>query len=165
MTTDMIDPTVQPPSGIAGPETTRVATKRLSKWTLYWRRYARNKGALAGLVIFVLLVLFAIFGPLIARYDAVELDFLNLSTGPSAEHWFGTNNAGNDLFAQVALGLQRSLMIAVSVSVGVTIVSALVGTAAAYFGGWTERIALLVIHFMMVIPSFLILATSAIDTV
>ncbi|OAN38486.1 peptide ABC transporter permease [Microbacterium sp. H83] len=130
----------------------------MSKWTLYSRRFARNKGALAGLAIFVFLVLFAIFGPLIARYDHVELDFLNLSTGPTTEHWFGTNNAGNDLFAQVAVGLQRSLMIAVSVSVGVTIVSALVGTAAAYFGGWTERITLLVIHFMMVIPSFLILA-------
>src|SRR5690606_14564067 len=112
------------------------------KWTLYSRRFARNKGAVAGLVIFVLLVLFAIVGPFIARYDHIELDFLNLSTGPSATHWFGTNSAGNDLFAQVAVGLQRSLMIAVAVSVGVTIVSALVGTAAAYFGGWTERIAL-----------------------
>ncbi len=158
MTSEMIDPSVEAPTVPAGPETTRVATRRLSKWTLYSRRFARNKGALAGLAIFVLLVLFAIFGPLIARYDHVELDFLNLSTGPTAEHWFGTNNAGNDLFAQVAVGLQRSLMIAVSVSVGVTIVSALVGTAAAYFGGWTERITLLVIHFMMVIPSFLILA-------
>ncbi|MDF2507295.1 MAG: hypothetical protein K0Q52_1154 [Microbacterium sp.] len=158
MTSEMIDPTVEPSAAPAGPETTRVATRRLSKWTLYSRRYARNKGAVAGLIIFALLVLFAIFGPLIARYDHVELDFLALSTGPSAEHWFGTNNAGNDLFAQVAVGLQRSLMIAVTVSIGVTIVSALVGTAAAYFGGWTERISLLVIHFMMVIPSFLILA-------
>lgn len=159
MTTDMIDPTVQHPTGgTPGPETTQVATKRLSKWELYWRRFARNRGALAGLVIFGLLVLFAIFGPMIAQYDHTELDFLALSMGPSAEHWFGTNNAGNDLFAQVAVGLQRSLMIAVSVSIGVTIVSALVGTAAAYFGGWTERIALLIIHFMMVIPAFLILA-------
>jgi peptide/nickel transport system permease protein len=158
MAFDMIDPTVQPPSDATSPEAARVATKRLSKWTLYSRRYARNSGAMVGLGIFVFIVLFALIGPLIARYDHTELDFLNLSTGPSAEHWFGTNNAGNDLFAQVAVGLQRSLMIAVTVSVGVTIVSALVGTAAAYFGGWTERIALLVIHFMMVIPSFLILA-------
>ena len=158
MSTDMLDPTIHPEPETAGPETTRVATKRLWKWTLYWRRFSRNRGALIGLVIFVVLVLFAIVGPFIARYDHIELDFLNLSTPPSAEHWFGTNNAGNDLFAQVAVGLQRSLMIAITVSVGVTIVSALVGTAAAYFGGWTERISLLVIHFMMVIPSFLILA-------
>src|SRR5690606_8227074 len=109
-------------------------------------------------IIFVIIVLFAIVGPLVARYDHVELDFLNLGTPPSADHWFGTTASGNDTFAQVSIGLQRSLMIAVSVSVGVTILSAIIGTAAAYFGGWTERVILLVIHFMMVVPSFLILS-------
>ncbi|MGP6171833.1 ABC transporter permease [Microbacterium sp. A196] len=152
---DMIDPTVHAPTDSVLAETT---SKPMSKWTLYSRRFMRNKPAVAGIVIFVLLVLFAIIGPLIGRYDHIELDFLNLGTGPSADHWFGTTAAGNDTFAQVALGTQRSLMIAVTVSVGVTILSAIIGTAAAYFGGWTEKITLTVIHFMMVIPSFLILS-------
>ncbi|MGW8483598.1 ABC transporter permease [Microbacterium sp. NPDC055903] len=134
------------------------AAKPLSKWTLYTRRFMRNKPAVAGIFIFIALVLFAVIGPLVARYDHVELDFLNLGTPPSADHWFGTTPSGNDTFAQVAIGLQRSLMIAVTVSLGTTIISALVGTAAAYFGGWTEKISLAVIHFMMVIPSFLILS-------
>jgi peptide/nickel transport system permease protein len=154
--TDIIDPTVAAPSGPVIPE--QLDTKALSKWTLYTRRFMRNKPAVGGIVIFLLLVLFAIFAPLIAKYDHIELDFLNLGTPPSAEHWFGTTPSGNDTFAQVAIGLQRSLMIAVTVSVGTTIISALVGTAAAYFGGWTEKITLTVIHFMMVIPSFLILS-------
>ncbi len=132
--------------------------KPLSKWSLYTRRFARNKPAVGGIVIFILLVLFAIVAPLVAKYDHIELDFLSLGTGPSAEHWFGTTASGNDTFAQTAIGLQRSLMIAVTVSVGTTILSALIGTAAAYFGGWTEKITLTVIHFMMVIPSFLILS-------
>ncbi|MES2866564.1 MAG: ABC transporter permease [Actinomycetota bacterium] len=152
----MIDPTVAAPAGPVLPE--QSDTKALSKWTLYTRRFMRNKPAVGGIVIFLLLVLFAIIGPLIAKYDHIELDFLNLGTPPSAEHWFGTTPSGNDTFAQVAIGLQRSLMIAVTVSVGTTIISALVGTAAAYFGGWTEKITLTVIHFMMVIPSFLILS-------
>jgi peptide/nickel transport system permease protein len=139
-------------------ETTTADRKPLSKWALYTRRFMRNKPAVGGVIIFILLVLFAIIGPLVARYDHVELDFLNLGTPPSAEHWFGTTAAGNDTFAQVAVGLQRSLMIAITVSVGTTVISALVGTAAAYFGGWTEKVALAVIHFMMVIPSFLILS-------
>ncbi|GAB2512426.1 ABC transporter permease [Paramicrobacterium agarici] len=148
---------VQPP---VGPETTatRIPRKRMSLWSLYTRRFVRNKPAVAGIVIFVLLVLFSVIAPLVAKYDHIELDFLNLSSPPSAEHWFGTTNAGNDTFAQVAIGLQRSLMIAVSVSVGTTILSAIVGTAAAYFGGMVERGILLVIHFLMVIPTFLILA-------
>lgn len=133
-------------------------TKPMSKWTLYTRRFMRNKPAVGGIVIFILLVLFSIIGPLVAKYDHIELDFLALSDGPSAEHWFGTTASGNDTFAQVSIGLQRSLMIAVSVSVGTTILSAIIGTAAAYFGGRTEKVTLAVIHFMMVIPSFLVLS-------
>jgi len=153
---EMIDPTVEAPADPVLPG--RSDGKALSKWTLYTRRFMRNKPAVGGIIIFLLLVLFAIFAPLIAKYDHIELDFLNLGTPPSSEHWFGTTASGNDTFAQVAIGLQRSLMIAVTVSVGTTIISALVGTAAAYFGGWTEKVTLTVIHFMMVIPSFLILS-------
>lgn len=153
---EMIDPTVAAPIDPVLPDDS--GRKPMSKWTLYSRRFMRNKPAVAGIIIFVLLVLFAIIGPVIGRYDHVELDFLNLGTPPSADHWFGTTASGNDTFAQVALGTQRSLMIAITVSVGVTVLSAIIGTAAAYFGGWTEKITLTVIHFMMVIPSFLILS-------
>lgn len=153
---EMIDPTVTSPAEPVADKGS--GGKPMSKWTLYTRRFMRNKPAVAGIIIFALLVLFAIIGPLIARYDHIELDFLNLGTGPSADHWFGTTASGNDTFAQVAIGLQRSLMIAVSVSLGTTILSAIIGTAAAYFGGRTEKLTLLVIHFMMVVPSFLILS-------
>lgn len=152
--TDVIDPTIHP---AAGPAET-IPGKRMSKWSLYRRRFMRNKPAVGGVVIFLLLVLFAIFGQMLAKYDHVELDFLNLGAPPSPEHWFGTTAAGNDTYAQVVVGLRRSLMIAVSVSVGVTALSAVIGTAAAYFGGWVERFTLIVIHFMMVVPSFLVLA-------
>lgn len=157
MTTDMIEPDVQPP---VGPDTAaaRTASQPLSKWALYTRRFMRNKPAVGGIIIFIVLVLFSVIVPLVSPYTIGDMDFLNLSTGPSGEHWFGTNASGNDTFVQTAVGLQRSLMIAVTVSVGVTVLSAVIGTAAAYFGGWTERIILLVIHFMMVVPNFLILA-------
>ncbi|GGM52631.1 peptide ABC transporter permease [Microbacterium saperdae] len=153
----MIDPTIQPP---VGPDTTAARTprKRMSKWSLYYRRFMRNRPAVGGIIIFIALVLFAVIAPLLAKYSFTDLDFLNLSTPPSAEHWFGTTSSGNDTFAQTAVGLQRSLMIALTVSIGTTVISAVVGTAAAYFRGWTERITLLIIHFMMVIPSFLILS-------
>ncbi|MPS75272.1 MAG: ABC transporter permease [Microbacterium sp.] len=155
--TEMVDPLEHGDNPPVVPEPAP-RRKRLSKARLYTRRFMRNRVAVVGAVVFVLMVLFALVGPFTQRYDHVELDFLALSDPPNADHWFGTTNSGNDLYAQVVVGLQRSLMIALTVSIGVTIVSALVGTAAAYFGGWTERISLLIIHFMMVIPSFLILA-------
>lgn len=163
MTTDMIDPLVEPP---AGPDTAvaRVGSKSLSKWTLYTRRFMRNKPAVGGVVVLLVLILFATLGPLFSPYAVNDMDFLSLAKPPSPEHWFGTNGAGNDTYTQTAIGLQRSLMIAVTVSVGTTILSALVGTAAAYFGGWFERIALLVIHFMMVVPTFLMLSVISNDS-
>ncbi|WP_309066415.1 ABC transporter permease [Microbacterium sp.] len=155
MTTEMFDPTVQ----AAGTEATApVSRKRTSKWTLYSRRFMRNRAAVVGVVVLILLIIFAIVGPLIAPYSHTHLDFLALRKAPSADHWFGTNGSGNDNFAQVAVGLQRSIMIAVLVAVGTTVLSAIVGATAAYFGGFYERATLVVIHFMMVIPNFLILA-------
>lgn len=151
--------TTTPGTGHDAPE-----RKRLTKWQLYSRRFARNRPAVAGVVIFALLVAFALFGSFLAKYDHVELDFLALSDPPSPEHWFGTNNSGNDLYAMVVVGLQRSLLIAVVVAVGTTVLSALVGTAAAYFGGRVERVSLFVIHFLMVAPTFLLLAMMSNDS-
>ncbi|WP_456285556.1 ABC transporter permease [Microbacterium sp. JZ70] len=165
MQTDMRDPLEHgdnpPPS-----ETVLTAgrSKPMRKSALYTRRFMRNRPAVGGLVIFVLLALFAVVGPVFQQYDHIELDFLALSDPPSTEHWFGTNNSGNDLYAMVVVGLQRSLMIAVLVSIGTTVISALVGATAAYFGGWYERGALAVIHFLMAVPTFLIIAMISNDS-
>lgn len=163
--TDMRDPLEHgdnPPPAVSAVSGGR--SKPLRKSSLYVRRFMRNKPAVAGIVIFILLVLFAVVGPLFQKYDHIELDFLALSDAPNADHWFGTNNSGNDLYAMVVVGLQRSMMIAVGVSVGTTIISALVGAAAAYFGGWFEKTALAVIHFLMAVPTFLIIAMISNDS-
>lgn len=138
--------------------TAPVRSKPMSKMRLYSRRYFRNIPAAIALGIFVLLVLFSIFGQFLGKWDHVELDFLALSDPPSAEHWFGTTGPGNDLFAMTVVGLQRSFMIALTVSIGTTVISAVLGAVAAYFGGWSERVILWVIHFMMAVPGFLIVA-------
>jgi peptide/nickel transport system permease protein len=132
--------------------------KRLSRRRLYVRRFLRNKPAVVGLVLFVLMCLFAAFGNVIGKHDFQETDFLALSTGPTPDHWFGTNAAGNDLYAQTVHGLQRSLLIAVFVSVATVAISAVVGASAAYFGGLYEWFWLHVIHFLLVVPTFLLLA-------
>jgi len=132
--------------------------RHLSRRRLYLRRFMRNRGGLIGLIVLGLLVLFATLGQLLTPYSYADVDFANLSTAPFPEHPFGTNGAGNDTYAQAVHGLQRSLIIAVTVSLATTVISAIVGTAAAYLGGRTERLTLRVIHFLLVVPSFLILA-------
>lgn len=134
------------------------APPRLGRARLYTRRFTRNRSALAGVVVFLLLVGYATIGAALTGWDWSAQDFLALTQPPGPVHWLGTNQGGNDVFAQSVHGLRRSLVIALSVSVLTTVLSAVVGAGAAYLGGRVERWTLLVIHFLLVVPSFLILA-------
>ncbi|WP_237553258.1 ABC transporter permease, partial [Streptomyces sp. SID6139] len=125
---------------------------------LYLRRFLRNRLAVAGVVILVLLVLFAALGGRLTSYTYTDTDFTALTQPPSGLHWFGTNQGGNDIYACAVHGLQRSLTIAVSVSALTIVLAAIIGSGAAYFGGRVERVTLAVIHFLLIVPSFLILA-------
>ncbi|MGW2478450.1 ABC transporter permease [Streptomyces sp. NPDC001571] len=125
---------------------------------LYLRRFLRNRLAIAGVVILLLLLLFSSFGGLFTSYSYSDADFAALTQPPGAEHWFGTNQGGNDIYASAVHGLQRSLAIAVSVSVLTLVLAAVIGSGAAYFGGRVEKATLAVIHFLLIVPSFLILA-------
>ena len=113
---------------------------------------------MVGLAVLALLILFALFGSLLTTYTYLDVDFADVSSPPSPEHPFGTNGAGNDTYAQAVHGLQRSLVIALVVSAATTVIAAFVGAAAAYLGGLVEKIILEAIHFLLVVPSFLILA-------
>jgi peptide/nickel transport system permease protein len=108
--------------------------------------------------VLALLVMFALCGSLLTTYTYTDVDFANLSSAPSPEHLFGTNGAGNDTYAQAVHGLQRSLVIALVVSALTTMIAAFVGAAAAYLGGLAEKMILGIVHFLLVVPSFLVLA-------
>ena len=69
-----------------------------------WRRLIRRKSAVLGLVIIVLFVLAAIFAPLIVPYDPARRSWTAIRKPPSAQHWFGTDKSGRDLFARVIYG-------------------------------------------------------------
>ena len=70
-----------------------------------WRRFRRNRLAMVGLVIIVILVLTAIFADFIAPYSITERDSGHFSEGPSAKHWFGTDRIGRDIFSRVVYAL------------------------------------------------------------
>ncbi|MEU6050154.1 ABC transporter permease [Streptomyces xanthochromogenes] len=132
--------------------------RRLGLGRLYLRRFLRNRLAVVGVAIFLLLVLFSAFGDVFTGYSYSDADFAALTQPPSSAHWFGTNQGGNDIYASAVHGLQRSLAIALSVSVLTLVLAAVIGSGAAYFGGRVEKATLAVIHFLLIVPSFLILA-------
>ncbi|WP_301547011.1 ABC transporter permease [Gordonia sp. X0973] len=126
-----------------------------------WQRFIRRRSAVVGLILFGLLVAFAVLGGVATRYSYTDTDFLAIGFPPGRGHWFGTNDAGNDLYAQVVHGLQRSLIIALAVAFGTTLIAAVAGSLAAFFGGWVEKVTLGVVYLLLVVPSFLILAMTA----
>jgi peptide/nickel transport system permease protein len=138
--------------------------RRNSRGRLYVRRFMRNGTAVVGLVIFALLVLFAIAGSWFTpwRYDTI--DFLALGQPPSSTHWFGTAQVGTDLYAMVVHGLGRSLIIALSVSAITLFVGAFLGALAAYLGGKPEKVILGIINFLLACPAFLLTAIIALKT-
>ncbi|MDP9492520.1 MAG: ABC transporter permease, partial [Actinomycetota bacterium] len=129
-------------------------------WRDAWHRLRRNPSAMVGLGLIALLVLVAIFAPLIAPYGPREqnLDLLQgrCCPGPSADHWFGVDGLGRDEFSRVVYGARFSLLIGV-VSVAVGLSAGLVlGAIAGYFGGLIDSIFMRLMDIMLSIPGLLL---------
>ncbi len=115
----------------------RSAARQETMLRLTLRRFFRHRLAAAGLVVLMLIGLSAILAPL-APHDPDALSATARKQGPSAEHWFGTDKAGRDIFARTVAGGRVSLTVglastALALAVGVTI-----GALAGYFGGWID---------------------------
>ncbi len=138
----------------AGVEPEKFASRR----TLVLRRFARNRLAMASLVVLALLFVGCYALPPLLPWSYTDLDFYALQEPPSADHWFGTNALGQDLFAQILRGMQKSMLIGAAVAVISTGIAATVGSIAGYFGGWRDRTLMWVVDLLLVVPSFLLIA-------
>ena len=133
-------------------------TEFVSRRTLVLRRFARNRPAMASLVILVLLFVGCYALPPLLPWSYTDLDFYALQDPPSTEHWFGTNALGQDLLAQILRGMQKSMLIGVCVAVISTGIAATIGAIAGYFGGWRDRALMWVVDLLLVVPSFILIA-------
>jgi peptide/nickel transport system permease protein len=125
---------------------------------LVLRRFGRNKPAVAGLAVLVLMVLAAFVLPHFLRYSYDDMDFHALWQGPNGRHPFGTTQVGEDMLAQTLRGLQKSLLIGFCVAVISTTLAALVGSVAGLVGGWTDRALMFLVDLLLVIPSLILIA-------
>jgi len=141
------------PAGAASSE-----TEGITRGRLVMRRFVRNRLALAGLATLVLLYLLALTSPLFAPWAYSEYDYTAFLQAPSASHWFGTSQIGEDVFAQTMRGLQKSLSIGLLTAAVSIVIASVVGASAGYFGGWVDRGLMWVVDLLLVLPSFLIIA-------
>ncbi len=118
--------------------------------------FLHNPKAMTGLVIFLIFVLVAIFAPLIAPYDPQSTQFAPLQS-PSAAHWFGTTNTGQDIFSQFIWGTQTSMIVGVGAAVVSTLVAFLVGVYGGLRGGVADSILNSLSNIFLVMPGLALL--------
>lgn len=139
-------------------ETSSTTVEFVSRRTLVFRRFLRNRLAVGAFAVLVLLFLGCYLLPPLLPYSHTDLDFYSLQSPPSREHWFGTNAIGQDVLAQVLRGMQKSLLIGLCVAVISTLIAATVGSIAGYFGGWRDRTLMWIVDLLLVVPSFILIA-------
>ncbi|HET6927400.1 MAG TPA: ABC transporter permease [Hyphomicrobiaceae bacterium] len=122
-----------------------------------WRRLLRRKSAVLGLMVIIVLASVALLAPLIAPYDPAQQSWTAIRKPPSAQHWFGTDESGRDLFSRVIYGARASLLAGVvSISIALTF-GVPIGLLAGYGGRWIDALIGRITDAMLAVP-FLILA-------
>jgi oligopeptide transport system permease protein len=121
-----------------------------------WRRLRENKVALAALIILVLLVIMVIIGPSASGYHFEEIDAAAMRRPPSAEHWFGTDKLGRDLFARVWQGGRISILIGLVAALISAVAGCIYGGISAYFGGRTDAVMMRIVEVISSIPYLII---------
>lgn len=121
------------------------------------RRMARqNKLAAFSAVLIALVLLLAVFAPLVAPYGEAEQDVLARLQPPSAAHWFGTDELGRDVLSRILYGSRLSLAIGILPSVISLVIGIVLGLLAGYFGGWADYVIMRLADVMLSVPSLLL---------
>ena len=131
--------------------------KKYSQSREVWQRFCRNKLAVFGLVLFLVIVLLAIFADVIAPHGIeLEMNMADRLQPPSGAHWFGTDNFGRDVFARIVHGARYSLVVGlVAVAVGITI-GGVLGAVAGFFGNLVDTAIMWIMDTLMCIPYMLL---------
>lgn len=106
--------------------------------------------------LFAIIVLVALFGPVLAPYDPLESNAARALHPPSADHWFGTDNLGRDVFSRVLVATRLDLVISVAAVALSFVVGAAIGSAAGYWGGWTDAVTGRLVDTIMAFPLFVL---------
>lgn len=128
----------------------------VSYWKDAMRRFKRNRLAMVMLALLIIIILAAIFGPIISPYT-YKGQSADVRQGPSFAHPFGTDKLGRDIFVRVMYGTRISLLVGVVTMVLVCLIGITYGAIAAYVGGIWDNLMMRFVDLMMTVPSMLII--------
>jgi peptide/nickel transport system permease protein len=136
---------------------------RSGPWAEFWRRFKKNKLAVAGGIVVILLFAISFLAPYISPYDPAAIDVTARLQAPSKAHPFGTDQLGRDILSRMIWGSRISLKVGF-VAVGIaTAIGIILGALSGYYGGWVDSVIMRFVDLMLCFPAFfLILAVIAI---
>jgi peptide/nickel transport system permease protein len=135
---------------------TSAEKKSRSSFGIAMIRFSHNKGALIGLAIIALLILLAIFAPMLTKFPYDRIDVANSFASPSWEHPFGTDDLGRDVLSRMMYGGRYSLSIGVFAVIISAVFGILFGSVAGYFGGHLDNVIMRFIDILQSFPQILL---------
>lgn len=137
-------------------EVAPVREKAVGPWLEGWRSFKKSKVSLVGAGIVIFFILLAVIGPFIAPQGINEQDLTKRLLAPSADHWFGTDDFGRDIFSRIIHGARISLWVGFFSVILSVIIGSLLGIIAGYYGKWIDTIISRIFDIMLAFPSMLL---------
>lgn len=131
-------------------------SRKRGQWRGILTRLFRNKLAVFGLLLILILVFSAIFAPFVAPYDYAKQDYANTFAFPSSDHLMGTDEYGRDILSRVIYGGRVSLLVAIMAIAMSLVAGGLLGVVAGYFSGRSDNIIMRVVDILQAVPPFLL---------
>ena len=130
--------------------------KKQSEFVRVFKELRKNSTAMLGLCILLVEIILVILAPVIAPYDYTAMDIVAAQQGPSAAHWFGTDELGRDIFSRVFYGGRYSISMGVLAVMISTTVGMTIGAIAGYFGGKVDNILMRLLDVIQSLPAMLL---------
>ena len=131
--------------------------KKRSQLSIIWNRLRKNKLAMLGLAILVVMVALAVCADWIADYDTnvTGMNMAERLQTPSAKHWFGTDSYGRDVFARIIHGSRLSLSLSIFAMLAAVAIGSIIGAIAGYYGGRVDDVLMRLMDILLAIPPML----------
>ena len=132
------------------------SSPKVEQFKTIWKRLRKNKAAVVGGFLILLFIIVSIVGPWLTTQDPTDVDVLNKLKSPSAEHWFGTDNYGRDIFTRIIHGMALTFQVGfLSVTIG-GVIGVVLGIVSGYYGGAVDTIIMRIMDVLLAFPGILL---------
>ncbi|TYS64486.1 ABC transporter permease [Sutcliffiella horikoshii] len=134
----------------------KVESAKSLRWKTFYKRMAKNKAAMAGVIIILAVVILGALAPVLATHEPNTTNVMDKLQGPSSEHYLGTDELGRDIFSRLLYGTKISLGIGFVSTILGAIAGVTLGIVAGYYGRWVDSLIMRICDVLLAFPGILL---------